>query len=216
MTEQDNLLIQPVDQDPLVPVDHAQPYWQVATSANTRKAYQSDIRHFIAAGGLLPATTESIVYYLNKQASLVNPRTLKRRLVAIKHWHTYGNFADPTMHPLVKKTLRGIARTHGKPSDKAPILTVEQLTALSERLIAKSDLLAIRDNALLQIGFFGAFRRSELVAIQWEHVTFVQKGVEILIPRSKTDPEGEGQICAIPYGQLPLCPITALKQWQER
>ena len=192
-----------------------QPYWQVATSINTRKAYQSDIRHFRKTGGVLPATTESILHYLNQQASLINPRTLKRRLVAIKHWHTYQNFPDPTVHPLIKKTLRGIARTHGVPADKAPILSVEQLTALAALLIASATLAALRDNALLQIGFFGAFRRSELVAIQWQHVTFVPEGVKILIPRSKTDAEGVGQTCAIPYGQLPLCPVVALKRWQE-
>lgn len=216
MPKQDKLLVKSAAQSLLAPIDGEQPYWQVATSVNTRKAYQSDIRHFMAAGGFLPTTTESILHYLNQQARLVNPRTLKRRLVAIKQWHTYQNFPDPTTHPLVKKTLRGIARTHGKPADKAPILSVEQLMALSVRLIAKPDLSALRDNALLQIGFFGAFRRSELVAILWQHVTFAPEGVKILIPRSKTDLEGKGQICAIPYGQLPLCPVMALKQWQER
>ena len=216
MPKQDSLLIQSADKSQLTPTNDGQPYWQIATSVNTRKAYQSDIRHFMTTGGLLPATTEVILHYLNQQASLVNPRTLKRRLVAIKHWHTYQNFSDPTIHPLVKKTLRGIARAHGRPAEKAPVLSVEQLMDLSVRLIAKSDLAALRDNALLQIGFFGAFRRSELVAIQWQHVTFVPEGVKILIPRSKTDPEGEGQICAIPYGQLPLCPVMALKQWQDR
>lgn len=216
MSKEDNPLIQIATDNSVVPTNQAMPYWQIATSANTRKAYQSDIRHFRASGGLLPATTESILHYLNNQANLVNPRTLKRRLVAIKNWHVLSNFTDPTTHPLIKKTLRGIARTHGKPADKAPVLSVEQLMALSARLIAKSDLPALRDNALLQIGFFGAFRRSELVAIQWQDISFVPEGIKILIPRSKTDPEGEGQICAIPYGQLPLCPVTALKQWQER
>lgn len=38
-----------------------QPYWQMATSANTRKAYQSDIRHFRNTGGLLPTTTEKVL-----------------------------------------------------------------------------------------------------------------------------------------------------------
>ncbi len=215
MPKQKTLLTKPAVETRLIPADAGQAYWQVATSTNTRKAYQSDIRHFVAAGGFLPATTESILHYLNQQAILVNPRTLKRRLVAIKHWHTYQNFPDPTIHPLVKKTLRGIARTHGKPADKAPVLSVEQLIALSVRLIAEANLSAIRDNALLQIGFFGAFRRSELVAIQWQHITFVPEGIKILIPRSKTDSEGEGQICAIPYGQPPLCPVMALKKWQE-
>ena len=42
-----------------------QPYWQIATSINTRKAYQSDIRHFIGAGGVLPASIEMLLHYLN-------------------------------------------------------------------------------------------------------------------------------------------------------
>ena len=191
-----------------------QPYWQMATSPNTRRAYQADIRHFIASGGLLPTTTERLLHYLDQHASRINPRTLKRRLVALKHWHTYQNFSDPTAHPLIKKTLRGIARAHGQPAEKAPVLSVEQLTALATRLGATETLTASRDNALIQLGFFGAFRRSELVAIQWEQISFVEEGIEILIPRSKTDPEAIGALCAIPYGQLPLCPVTALKKWQ--
>ncbi len=76
-------------------------------------------------------------------------------------------------------------------------------------------LIDIRNNALLQLGFFGAFRRSELVSIQWEHIRFVPEGIEILIPRSKTDQSGEGQVCAIPYGNELLCPVKALKDWQD-
>lgn len=191
------------------------PYWQVATSENTRKAYQTDIRHFIAAGGLLPTTTEGLLRYLNQQANKLNTRTLKRRIVAIKNWHTYQGFKDPTAHPIVKKTIRGIARTHGQPAIKAQILSVEQLTTLVTRLAASTALIDIRDNALLQIGFFGAFRRSELVAITWENISFVLEGVEILVPRSKTDVEATGETCAIPYGKSPLCPITALTRWQK-
>jgi integrase len=67
-------------------------------------------------------------------------------------------------------------------------------------LKGSSRLIDVRNNALLQIGFFGAFRRSELVAICWEHIQFVPEGIEVLITRSKTDQDGEGQICAIPYG----------------
>lgn len=85
-----------------------QTYIQAATSHNTRKAYQSDIRQFIASGGLLPCSTENLLHYLQEQASKLNPRTLKRRLVAIKQWHIYQGFPDPTLHPLVKKTLSGI------------------------------------------------------------------------------------------------------------
>jgi integrase len=54
------------------------------------------------------------------------------------------------------------------------------------------------------------------VAIAWEHIHFVPEGIEILIPRSKTDQSGEGQICAIPYGDNTLCPVSVLIAWREQ
>lgn len=191
-------------------------YILAATSQNTRRAYQSDIRHFIAWGGLLPATTEVLLCYLQEQATTLNPRTLKRRLVAIKHWHTYQGFSDPTSHPLIRKTLSGILNMHGRPPEKAPPFSVEQLGLLTHHLKSRGELSDWRNNALLQVGFFGAFRRSELVAMRWEHVIFVPQGIEILIPRSKTDQEGKGNVCAIPYGNSVLCPVTALYHWREK
>lgn len=65
------------------------------------------------------------------------------------------------------------------------------------------------------MGFFGAFRRSELVVIKWEDITFSKEGIEIVIPRSKTDQSGEGQVCAIPNGNNELCAVAALKMWRE-
>ena len=190
-------------------------YIQAATSQNTRRAYQADIKHFISWGGLLPTTTDVLLSYLQEYASNLNPRTLKRRLVAIKHWHTYQGFSDPTSHPLIRKTLSGILHVHGKPPEKAQPFSLEQVMILVHCLKSRGELSGWRNNALIQAGFFGAFRRSELVAMCWEHVTFMPQGVEILIPRSKTDQEGKGNICAIPYGNSILCPVTALHRWRE-
>src|SRR5689334_12013760 len=82
-----------------------QSYLQAATSDNTRLAYQQDIRHFIEWGGLLPTSTDIIVLYLEHFATQLNARTLTRRISAIKNWHVYQGFSDPTSHPLVRKTL---------------------------------------------------------------------------------------------------------------
>ena len=70
------------------------PYLVNATSENTRKAYRSDIKHYEKWGGILPATPETIIHYLQAFASTLNSRTLARRLIAIKHWHTYQGFPD--------------------------------------------------------------------------------------------------------------------------
>lgn len=188
-------------------------YIHAATSANTRKAYCSDIRHYERWSGKLPATPEMVTRYLEAFAEKLNPRTLSRRLVAIKHWHTYQGFVDPTIHPAVTKTLTGILRLHGKPKQKARPLNPQELTQIVTFLIAENTTAALRDNALLQVGYFGALRRSELVQIQFEHLKWEKEGVEIFLPTSKTDQHHAGQYCAIPYGQGVLCPIRALKNW---
>lgn len=203
-------------EDDSSPLDISQHYIHAATSGNTRKAYQADIRHFIQWGGLLPTTAGVIMRYLQQHASKLNPRTLARRLTALKNWHTSQGFADPTTHQAVRKTLTGIKNVHGQPKIKALPITIEVLMIMAKHFEQSGRLIDCRNNAILQIGFFGAFRRSELIAIEWEHVRFLPEGIEILIPRSKTDQEGEGQICAIPYGDEQLCPITTLIRWRDR
>jgi len=190
-------------------------YIHAATADNTRKAYQNDIKQFISWGGLLPATADVLAAYLHDNADILNPRTLTRRLTAIKQWHTCQGFSDPTANASVRKTLSGIYHIHGKVEEKAPALSTEQLLLLVSSLQTRGQFADWRDNALLQVGFFGAFRRSELSAMSWEHISFVEQGVEILVPRSKTDQIGKGQVCAIPNGSAQLCAVKALKQWQE-
>lgn len=191
-------------------------YQIAATSNNTRRAYQADIRHFETWGGQLPATTETILRYLHAFAESLNPSTLSRHVTALKQWHRYQHFPDPTEAPVIRKTLTGIARIHGKPKDKAPPLVPEHLIKIAKYLEVQSTLAARRDNALFQIGFLGAFRRSELVAIRIEHIDWQPHGIEILIPKSKTDQLNAGQYCGIPNGNEQLCAVRALKAWIEQ
>ena len=191
-------------------------YQIAATSENTRRAYQADIRHYETWGGQLPATTEAILRYLHAFAETLNPRTLSRHITALKQWHRYQHFPDPTDAPIVSKTLTGIARIHGKPKEKAPPLLPQHLIKIAEYLSTESTLAACRDNALLQVGFLGAFRRSELVAICIEDINWQSPGIEILIPKSKTDQLNAGQYCVIPNGNEQLCAVRTLKTWLEK
>jgi len=203
------------ESDPMITSSIANPYIHLATSANTRKAYRQDIHHYEYWGGQLPATPDMIARYLHFFADKLNPRTLSRRLVALKNWHVYQGFIDPTAHPVIKKTIIGIARMFGKPKNKARPLTPDELFQIHLYLISNGSLASLRDDALLQIGFFGALRRSELVAIHVEHIQWNKAGIEILLPSSKTDQTHEGQYCAIPFGIEKLCPINALKLWLD-
>jgi len=91
----------------------------------------------------------------------------------------------------------------------------EDLFRIISYLKTQESLSNLRDITLLLIGFFGALRRSELVALKIENIRWDEQGIELLIPHSKTDQLSEGQYCAIPYGKPPYCPIKNLKNWLE-
>ena len=77
-----------------------------------------------------------------------------------------------------------------------------------------ADSAGLRDRALLLTGFAGALRRSELVALDVEHLSWTKEGVKLLLARSKTDKEGEGAEVMIVSGRHDAtCPVSALQGW---
>ena len=72
----------------------------------------------------------------------------------------------------------------------------------------------LRDRALLLLGFAGAFRRSELVALDLADLEFCSGGVRVIIRKSKTDQEGLGATIAITKGLI-ACPVEATRNWIE-
>jgi integrase len=115
----------------------------------------------------------------------------------------------------VKATMAGIRRTHGiAPDQKAALLTPELRRLLAQ--VPADTLAGRRDRALLLIGFAGAFRRSELVALDLEDVVETGDGLRVTIRASKTDQEGESRELGIPFGQHPeTCPVRALRAWKD-
>jgi len=80
---------------------------------------------------------------------------------------------------------------------KSPLLTLD----LRKILVHLPDgVRGLRDRALLLVGFAGAFRRSELAALDIDQVRFTPDGLVIRLQRSKTNQEGEDEPVAIPCG----------------
>jgi integrase len=136
--------------------------------------------------------------------------TIGRRAAAIGYRHKLAGHEPPTNAEGVKAVLRGIRRTIGSAKQgKAPTtadLLVQMVALCPDSLIGK------RDRALLCLGFAGAFRRSELCALEVADLTEVPDGLRILIRRSKGDQEGAGQEVAIPRGYK-LRPVEAVQTW---
>jgi len=189
---------------------NAQKFLHASLSENTRRGYRADLEHFMSWGGSIPASPEKVSLYLAHQAEILSPATLSRRVVAIGRAHTSQGLESPTKSDLVKATLRGIRRSVGISQRQVAPAVKEQLISMAEKA---QGVKGLRDRAVLLVGFAGAFRRSELVAINCTDLEFAEQGLIITINRSKTDQEGRGRKVAIPYARGAVCPVTSLKEW---
>jgi integrase len=199
-------------------VDATMAYAAAEKAASTRKAYTADWRRrdFAAWCALrgatpLPAHVGIIAAYLSSLASDGRKAsTIGRRATSIGYHHKLAGHEPPTNQEGVKVVLRGIRRTigtarAGKAPAKADLLM--QMVAL-----CPANMIGRRDRALLALGFAGAFRRSQLCALEVDDLVEVPDGLRVVIRRSKTDQTGEGQEVAIPRGYK-LRPVEAVQTW---
>jgi site-specific recombinase XerD len=212
----------------LIPVDNALPalpvaeieavagYARAEKSEATRVAYRSDFRIFSVwcserGQCALPATVSAVAAYLAFEAAGgARPSTIGRRVAAIRYAHRLAGMAPPTDDEGVKAVVRGIRREHGAAPNRKSPATADKIVAMAP--IAGERLGELRDRALLLIGFAGAFRRSELTALNVEDIEESTEGLRVTIRRSKTDQEAQGATIGIPRGSV-ACPVAALRTW---
>jgi site-specific recombinase XerD len=193
----------------------AQRFTAMATADNTRRAYTADwvdFAQWCSARQLesLPARPETVALYSAALAQTHKISTIMRRLAAIAKQHRNAGLESPASlrHSAVHDVIAGIRREKGTRPDAKRALSTSELRRMVASIPATPH--GLRDRALLLVGFAGGFRRSEVAAITVEHVEDTPDGLKILIPRSKTDQEGEGRTVGIPYGSDPrTCPVRA-------
>ncbi len=192
-------------------------------ASNTLKAYKSDFRDFAAfcaKHGLnsLPSDPKVVSLYLTYLSKHSKFSTLRRRLVSISMVHKLkGHYLD-TKHPIIIENLMGIKRLKGSLQIGKKPLLINHLKQIINVIDKENidDIKKLRDKSIVLIGFGGGFRRSEIVAINFEDLEFVEEGLKITIKKSKTDQFGEGMIKGLPYfGNEKYCPVANLKKWLE-
>jgi site-specific recombinase XerD len=200
--------------------ERANEFAQHSKAANTIRAYQGDWSHFERwckdhGQSALPATPETVALYVTDLSSSLKTATITRRISSISQAHQIAGMESPTSASKVRLVMAGIRRALGTAQiAKTPVL-VEDLRRMMGRL--PETMLGIRDRALLLLGFAGAFRRSELVALDVADTVVTRDGLVLTIRRSKTDQDGEGRKIGIPYGSNPAtCPIRALQDWLQQ
>ena len=199
-------------------VKRARGYAADCRATSTRRAYLSDFAGFEAwcakqALLAMPATPSTIAVYLSVLAdSGRKVKTIERALSGIGHAHRQRGHEWPRSHPAIAAVLGGIRHRIGMPpAQKAPV-DDQELAALIATLAP--GLAGLRNHAVLTLGWWGAFRRSALVALDVEDVARTREGLVLTLRRSKTDQEGQGALTGIAYaGRAAVCAVRAFDAW---
>lgn len=187
-------------------------------AANTQKAYASDFRQFAAyclsmGVDASPALPETVGAYLAHLADLGRKySTIQRHLASISKLHQLAGLPSPAT-AMVSTVLEGIARLNSTRQKQAPAFSVEALRNYLRGLdLTKPGGLRLR--ALLLLGFTGAFRRSELSALNIEDLLFTPEALKLRLHQSKTNQFGELEEKAVFYSpQALFCPVRAVQDW---
>jgi integrase len=199
-------------------VDRARDYAQAAQADNTRRAYRvgwNDFSAYCQDNGFdtLPASPQSIALYVTALARRAKVATIRLYLAAIAERHRETGLESPTAHEVVRRIVRGIARTNGASQTRKSAVTLDHLRAILLE-VRGDDLKAKRDRAVVLLGFAAALRRSELAALRVEDLRFEKRGLIVTIRRSKTDQEAKGAEIAVPFvANRSLCAVLAVQAW---
>lgn len=174
----------------------------------------------------LPTSETAIMGYLTWLSEQRKPDgsyrvragTIERQLSGIVWAHAFDNHPNPRT-PRIKKLIRSIKvgrSISGEPPPKmAAPLTIADLRRVHQVLTEEETLVAIRNRAIIMVGWACAMRRSEICALDFEDLRVSGEGVAVTIRRAKTDQLGQGVTLPIARESGKLCPVRALERWLE-
>ena len=201
---------------------------EASVAPETRRAYSAQLRRFLSwcesdgVNSPFPTSPELLASYIaNLDDEGMSCSTVGQALAAISAVHKANGWTSPTESLLVKKTVKGYKREHGTAPQKKDAATVDVVHMLLDSIPQDSSAKHIRDRAIIALGFAGAFRRSELCALNMDDLKWtIRNDEEILlveVRRSKTDQEGQGMTKAIfPSEDEDISPTALMKRWINR
>jgi integrase len=206
----------------------ARDYVEAASSANTRRAYAADWKHFTSwcrrqGFELLPPDPQTVGLYITALASGAasegkkSVSTIERRLSALS-WN-YAQRGQPLDRKdrAIATVMAGIRNKHAAPPRQKEAILPEDLIAMLETL-DRGTLRGLRDRAMLLLGFAGGLRRSEIVGLDvgrdqtedgrgW--IEILDKGMLVTL-RGKT---GWREVEIGRGSSDTTCPVVALETW---
>lgn len=185
---------------------------------NSQLAFKSDLQHLRTwlkthLNDQLPINPQTLGLYLTHQSAEDKFSTLQRRLTSINKWYQRAGEPSPTGDRLILDLMEGIKREIGVDVKQAQACEMGHFKHVIRQF--GRTLPDLRDKAMLLLGFTGAFRRSELVALNVEDLSFTTSGTEMELVvtyfGSKTNQYGQKEEKAI-FGseEIGICPVRSL------
>ena len=169
----------------------------------------------------LPAEPDTVSMFIAAESRRrLAVSAIERRVAAIAYYHRTADLPSAHATQRVRDTLAGIRRRRkkDKPVRKTP--AVDSIVKSMVDTLDTESAAGLRDRALLVLGFAGALRRSELVALDVEDLPIRPSlGLTLTVRASKTDQSGRGQTLAVlavssPSGKHSrYCPVAAMDAW---
>lgn len=178
-----------------------------------RSAWRAGYLPWCERNGLepLPVTPAVLAAYVTEATARLRPRSVEVHVAAIAALAKLAGHEAPTRHPLVEQVLAGIRRGDERGPLKKKAIRITALKKIVEAL--PDNVQGIRDRAVITCAWWGALRRSEVVALDCDDLDFEPEGVRVHIRHSKGDQEGEGAEVALPSTGCPVSPVSALRAW---
>jgi len=168
---------------------------EAARTVSTRTVYGYTWRQWerwCAERGIpaLPGDPAALCAYLAERAAHgITVASLNVACSAIGHTHRSHGVADPVAHESVRQVRAGLRRTYGvSPRRQARPLSVPELRQVIGH-INETRPIGVRDTAIILLGYAGALRRSELVALTLADLEHQTAALLLTIRHSKTDQE---------------------------
>lgn len=164
----------------------------------TMRSYRGDVEAFEAwcqenKCNAFPASVDTVCRFLEEQGANNAPSTVRRRLYAIRKVHRLLQLEDPTFHEEINLAFRRIRRGKHERPKQAKGLTREYLKRFLD--VQPDNPWGLRNKAMLSLGYDLLTRRSELVALMTNDISWSADGtLRVIIRRSKADPFGQGRI----------------------
>ena len=163
----------------------------------------------------LPALPKTVSLFLKDKSGDLALGSLRIYLGAINKVHVINGHQAFNGSLEIQNTLKSIARSSNQSSRRVKALVNTDLEAILNQL--PTNILGLRDGALLGLGFSAALRRSEICSLRREDIAFVggragSQKMFVHIRRSKTDQTGQGYKIGVINGSK-IRPISRLKSW---